>query len=173
MPKRQDNPFLILLACLACVYSAGAMAAIVYFNSSYVHSVPIPIPAIHVEILEPPQPEPVFVPPETAIAVPLQRISAYNAHVAQTDGDPFTSSCGPNLPGQIAVSRDLLFNEAGSKYLCGRTATIVTSRGEVFPDVVVWDTMNARYTLTADILMDEYSDARAFGITTGTLYIHD
>lgn len=98
----------------------------------------------------------------------LGRISAYNAVPSQTEGNPNVSSCGPNQPSQVAVSRDLFFDENGTKHLCGTTGTIVTYRGEIF-DVVIWDTMNPRFTESADILMTSIDSARQFGITSGFL----
>lgn len=105
----------------------------------------------------------------------LQRVSAYNAVPAQTEGDPNVSSCGPNLERQIALSRDLFFDEFGRKHLCGRRVTLITSRGEVFHDYVVWDTMAPRFTDTADILLEgtDPSNAFAFGITKATLIFLD
>lgn len=107
--------------------------------------------------------------------IPLVRVSAYNAVPRQTQGDPNVSSCGPNRPNQIAVSRDLFFDEQGRKHLCGKTATVVTDRGEKFKEYVIWDTMAPRFTQTADILLPtlDESEAYAFGIATGILVIHD
>lgn len=107
--------------------------------------------------------------------VELRRISAYNPVPRQTDGDPSVSSCGANKPRQIAVSQDLFFDGNGRKHLCGRRVTLVTDRGEVFSDYVIWDTMNARYSTTADVLLPHEDEAEAFlfGVTTGYMIIHD
>lgn len=112
-------------------------------------------------------------PPVPSVEVPLHRVSFYNAVPWQTDGDPNVSSCGPNIPNQIAVSRDLFFDENGSKHLCGVTVTVITDRGEEFRDYTIWDTMNARYTNTADILIDSVDEAMVLGITTGRLLFYD
>jgi hypothetical protein len=104
----------------------------------------------------------------------IGRISAYNPVPRQTWGDPNVSSCGPNLERQIAVSRDLFFDEQGRKHLCGARVTVVTDRGEVFEDYIIWDTMNPRFRNTVDIMLPhtDESEAFAFGITTGVVYIY-
>ena len=106
--------------------------------------------------------------------VPLRRISAYNAVPRQTDGDPSISSCGANLPRQVAVSRDLFFDSDGRKHLCGAVVTVISDRGEVFENYVVWDTMHQRFTETVDVLWhnNDEGEAYAFGITTGHLIFH-
>lgn len=112
---------------------------------------------------------------EPSLVVEVSRISAYNAVPRQTDGDPTISSCGPNLERQVAVSRDLFFDEFGTKHLCGKTVTVLTERGEVFEDYVIWDTMSERFTKTVDILLPtlDESVAFSFGVTSGVLYFYD
>lgn len=152
---------MILLAFL--IYSVSLLVFLNVKNQRVV--IPLPTPEVHVFEYEKI--------PKVYVEVPLYRVSAYNPVPRQTDGDPTISSCGPNRERQIAVSRDLFFDENGRKHLCGVVATVVTNRGEVFEDYVIWDTMNPRYTNTADILfptLDE-SVAYAFGITQGTLLI--
>lgn len=107
-------------------------------------------------------------------SITLDRVSVYNAVPRQTAGDPTVSSCGANLPRQIAVSRDLFFDSEGRKHLCGTVVSVITDRGEVFEDYVIWDTMAPRFTNTADILWhnNDEGEAYAFGITTGQLHIH-
>lgn len=105
-------------------------------------------------------------------SVPLQRISAYNPLPWQTDADPYTSSCGPNRPDQIALSQDLFF-ENGRK-ICGTEVTLlVVEEGRVVEsyDRVVWDTMNIRYTATADMYLpeDRVEEAMAWGVRRGLL----
>lgn len=104
----------------------------------------------------------------------LERVSAYNAVPRQTSADPSTSSCGPTIPGTVALSQDLFFREDGHKYRCGQRVTILTDRGEVFPNLVVWDTMNPRYSLTADVLWPNNNEDEAyeFGISEGWLVFH-
>lgn len=111
----------------------------------------------------------------TFTEIPVTRISAYNPVPRQTDGNPDISSCGPNLPRQIAVSRDLFFDENGRKHLCGRMASVITDRGEVFRDYVIWDTMNPRYSRTIDVMFDtrDESVAWSFGVTKGVLIMYD
>ena len=111
--------------------------------------------------------------PTPVVEVPLNRISFYNAVPWQTEGDPNVSSCGPNRQKQIAVSRDLFFDENGRKHLCGVTVTVITDRGEEFRDYVIYDTMHPRYTNTADILIDSVEEALVLGVTTGRLLFHD
>lgn len=106
----------------------------------------------------------------------IDRISFYNPVPAQTDATPEYSSCGPNKEKQIALSRDLFFDENGSKHLCGKKVLIVTDRGEVFEDYIIWDTMNARFSNTVDIMLphEDYNEAFDLGVTSGVLYIfHD
>lgn len=105
----------------------------------------------------------------------LQRISAYNPVPRQTDASPDISSCGPNVERQVAISQDLFFDENGRKHLCGQRVTIVTDRGEVFEDYIIWDTMNVRYTNTVDVFLptENEDEAFAFGITKGVLYMYD
>jgi hypothetical protein len=104
----------------------------------------------------------------------ITRISAYNPVPRQTQGNPNVSSCGPNLERQIAVSRDLFFDEQGRKHLCGTRVTVVTDRGEVFADYVIWDTMNPRFRNTVDIMLPHTNEAEAFafGVTSGVVYFH-
>lgn len=123
----------------------------------------IPEPEIQVEILE-----------ETSLKLSVDRISFYNPVYWQTDGDPHISSCGPNVENQIALSRDLFFDENGYKHLCGARVTIITDDGNVFENYVVWDTMNPRFTNTVDIMLPHTDHTEAFnlGVTSGVLYIH-
>lgn len=108
-------------------------------------------------------------------AIPLDRISAYNPVPRQTDASPDISSCGPNLSRQVALSRDIFFDNNGRKHLCGRQVIIITDRGERFKGFTVNDTMNARYTNTVDIMFDteDESTAWAFGVTRGMLIFLD
>jgi hypothetical protein len=107
--------------------------------------------------------------------IPIQRISAYNPVPRQTDDDPNVSSCGPNRPNQIAVSRDMFFDDNGRKHLCGKIVTIFTDRGEVFRNYVIWDTMNPRYNNTIDIMIpsEDESLAFSFGVTSGVMVINN
>jgi hypothetical protein len=104
----------------------------------------------------------------------LTRITAYNPVDWQTWGDPNVSSCGPNQEKQIALSRDLFFDENGRKHLCGKRITIITDRGEIFENYVIWDTMNPRFINTADIMFPEKdpSNALEFGVTAGIIIFH-
>lgn len=124
------------------------------------NAIPVPIPEISVEVLD---------------YLFVDRISAYNPVPRQTDGDPNVSSCGPNREKQIAVSRDLFFDDYGRKHLCGVTVTVVTDRGEVFTDYVIWDTMNPRFNNTIDVMFPHTNEYEAydFGVTTGVLYFHE
>lgn len=109
-----------------------------------------------------------------SVMIPLDRITAYNPVPRQTDGDPNVSSCGANQPKQIALSRDLFFNDDGQKHLCGVRATVITHDGHVFHNYVIWDTMNPVYSQTADVLFNttDESGAFQFGVRQGYLIIH-
>lgn len=107
-------------------------------------------------------------------AIRLERVSAYNAVPRQTDDDPLTSSCGATIPRTVALSRDLFFDGEGHKFRCGQVVSILTDRGELFPNLTVWDTTHSRFFLTADVLWpnDDEGEAYEFGITGGWLIIH-
>jgi hypothetical protein len=120
----------------------------------------LPIPEIEINFNQP--------------TIDLFRISAYNPVDWQTAGDPNISSCGPNLEKQVALSRDLFFDEQGRKHLCGTQVTIITERGEVFENYTVWDTMNPRFSNTVDIMFPEKDPTGAleFGVTSGIIIFH-
>lgn len=85
----------------------------------------------------------------------LSRISAYTNSRNETDNTPFNTSCGHvnDVKNKfiIALSRDLFFRD-GYKWLCGKHATIVYTDGTKI-EGVIYDTMNARYRRTADVLI--------------------
>jgi len=85
----------------------------------------------------------------------LGRISAYTNSRNETDSTPFNTSCGHvnDVKNKfiIALSRDLFFRD-GYKWLCGKHATIVYTDGTKI-EGVIYDTMNARYRRTADVLI--------------------
>lgn len=93
-------------------------------------------------------------------SIELKRITYYQAVAWQTDEDPFTSSCGPNLDKQIAVSRDLM----GSIVNCGDQVQVWSSTHGYIGSFTVWDVTNARFTSTIDILTDNPYD---WGKTSG------
>lgn len=99
----------------------------------------------------------------------LHRVTAYNAVPWQTSSDPEISACGPTRPDQIALSQDLFFRKNGGNR-CGERVEIVLSSGKVIHGVV-WDTMNARYKMAADILMDSVHEAVQFGVKEAELRI--
>ncbi|WP_291511015.1 hypothetical protein [Acidithiobacillus sp.] len=99
----------------------------------------------------------------------LHRVTAYNAVPWQTSSDPEISACGPTRPDQIALSQDLFFRKDGGNR-CGERVEIVLSSGKVVRGVV-WDTMNARYKMAADILMDSVHEAVQFGVKEAELRI--
>lgn len=101
----------------------------------------------------------------TRTHVPLFRITYYNAVPAQTDSDPFTSACGPNLDAQVAVSRDLF----RSALDCG-DKVLVWVDGEYHGQFTVWDTMHPRFTNTLDILTETRFD---WGRSHGYLVVVD
>lgn len=156
----------ISLACYAVLF----LFSQIYSPPEQEPLVEIPIPEVKVEITE----SIVEEEEKSGVIIPLVRISAYNPVPRQTDGDPDISSCGPNLERQIAVSQDLFFDEYGVKHLCGTPVTVITDRGETFEDYVIWDTMNPRYTSTADILIPSTDEALAysFGTSPGILILH-
>ena len=104
-------------------------------------------------------------------AIELDRITAYNAVEAQTDSDPHISSCGTNIPKQVAVSQDILFQTGNKRDMCGREVAIVLEDGTIVYGVV-WDTMNARYKKTADILVDNHQEALEWGVKKGLLIMY-
>ncbi|MGC8503331.1 MAG: hypothetical protein ACP5MM_00870 [Acidithiobacillus sp.] len=97
----------------------------------------------------------------------LQRVTAYNAVPDQTNSDPDIAACGPNRPDQIALSQDLFFRKNGGNR-CGEPVAIVLRSGRVIHGVV-WDTMNPRYHMAADILMGSVSKALDFGVKEAEL----
>jgi len=105
----------------------------------------------------------------------IERITFYNPVVWQTDATPQVSSCGPNLEKQVALSRDIFFNDQGEKHLCGTKVDIITEDGVIFKDYVVNDTMNPRFENTVDIMLPKTRIDEAFnlGIKQGTIIFHD
>lgn len=101
-------------------------------------------------------------PPRTGGWLRLSRISAYTASADETDPTPSIAACGRIRPGGIAVSRDL-FNRGRN---CGKRITVRTDRGTYFSGFI-WDTMNARYRRTADLLVGTRVGAFRFGVTKG------
>ncbi len=97
----------------------------------------------------------------------LHRVSAYNAVAWQTNSNPSMSACGPTRPNQIALSQDLFFRRNGGNR-CGEKVDILLSSGQVVQGVV-WDTMNARYKMSADILMGSVQQAVDFGVQRAEL----
>ncbi|MEM7735857.1 MAG: hypothetical protein AAF267_08705 [Deinococcota bacterium] len=108
--------------------------------------------------------------PKRPEALSISRISFYQAVRAQTDDDPHTAACGRNIGPwvQIAVSRDLL-----QYFPCRSLVRIELDRpvaGVEWFDAIVYDTMNPRFRNTVDVLVSVREPARAYGVTTGTLY---
>lgn len=113
-----------------------------------------------------------------AQAVRLKRLTAYNAVPWQTNSRPFESSCGYNLPDQLALSRDLFFDAAGRKHLCGERVKLLiidpVSREVIdIQERVIWDTMHSRFRETGDLLFDDVAEARRFGVRQGLLVFVD
>jgi 3D (Asp-Asp-Asp) domain-containing protein len=101
----------------------------------------------------------------------LRRVTAYNALPDQTSGNPDIAACGANRPNQIALSQDLFFLKNGGNR-CGERINIVLRSGRVI-DGIVWDTMNSRYHMAADILMGSVQRAIDFGVKQAKLrFIH-
>ncbi|MEY2342904.1 hypothetical protein AB4090_12445 [Acidithiobacillus sp. IBUN Pt1247-S3] len=99
----------------------------------------------------------------------LHRVTAYNAVSWQTSSDPDMSACGPTRPNQIALSQDLFVRRNGSTR-CGEHVDILLSSGQVIHGVV-WDMMNPRYHMAADILMNSIQRAVDFGVQRAELRI--
>ncbi|MFA7495261.1 MAG: hypothetical protein WCY67_02990 [Acidithiobacillus sp.] len=97
----------------------------------------------------------------------LQRVTAYNAVSSQTNNNPGISACGPTRPDQIALSQDLFMRKNGGNR-CGEKIDIILSSGKIIRGVV-WDTMNPRYHMAADILMFNAHQAMSFGVKTAHL----
>lgn len=113
-----------------------------------------------------------------AQAVRLKRLTAYNAVAWQTNSRPFESSCGLNQPDQLAVSRDLFFDEHGRKHLCGQRVKLLiidplTREVIDIQERVIWDTMNSRFQQTGDVLLEDLAEARQFGVRQGLLVFVD
>lgn len=101
----------------------------------------------------------------------LRRVTAYNALPGQTSGNPDIAACGANRPNQVALSQDLFFLKDGGNR-CGERIDIVLRSGRVIHGVV-WDTMNSRYHMAADILMGSVQRAMDFGVKQAKLrFIH-
>lgn len=113
-------------------------------------------------------PEPVV---EVYDGFEVSRITFYNPVWWQTDSTPNASSCGPTVEKQIALSRDLFFDEHGNKYLCGVHVDIITKDGLILEDYVINDTMNARFTDTVDVMLpkDAVQEAFELGVKEGSV----
>ena len=90
-----------------------ALIVILWIGSGLFEKTPPPPEPVQLSV----EPEAVVLPPEPVEEITMKRISAYNPVPRQTTADPSTSSCGPTLPRQIAVSRDYFFDENGRKHL--------------------------------------------------------
>lgn len=109
---------------------------------------------------------------------PIDRLTAYNATPDQTDDDPDIAACGPlahaPLP-VIAVSRDHFLAPDGSKPHCGRQAIVIawdhTNQVVLRERRIIYDTMNARYQRTADLLLpgDDPTPAHHWGVKQGLI----
>lgn len=102
----------------------------------------------------------------------LNRLSFYNLVSEQTDNTPDIASCGPIKKVKetiIAISQDLFFDKNRRKYLCGKKAKIISDLG-IF-EGVIYDTMNARYKRSADIVVDTYDEAIKLGISKNAILI--
>lgn len=120
---------------------------------------PVPPPDVQIHIVD-------------SKIIELDRVTAYNAVSQQTDSSPEIASCGRNVKNQIALSQDLFFDDYGRKYLCGVEAFLVLESGDVH-QVVIYDTMNRRFSKTADLLLDDYEEALAFGVQRGYIVIRN
>jgi len=106
------------------------------------------------------------------LAKKLDRLSFYNLVPQQTDSTPDIASCGPIKKVKetiIAISQDLFFDKNRRKYLCGKKAKIISDLG-IF-EGVIYDTMNARYKRSADIVVDTYDEAIKLGISKNAILI--
>jgi hypothetical protein len=118
----------------------------------------------------------------------LDRITYYNAVPEQTDDDPFTSACGPNIENQVAISRDIFTKRppvweppavhigpppekrsaqtvihSADRLYCGDVIRIWSDAGYL-GEFIVWDTTHWRWQGTLDILTDGvYSWGRTRG----------
>lgn len=82
-----------------------------------------------------------------------------------------TAACGPNIPNQIALSQNLFFKPNGGNR-CGQEIIIRLSDGQVIHGTV-WDTMNAEWRNSADVLTNGVSRAIDFGDHQGQLIFVD
>lgn len=93
----------------------------------------------------------------------IHRITGYTLAPGETDSTPFIAACGDLHPifgklkrGEVvfAVSQDLLFRY-GKRYICGRKAYLEYRNGKRIYGVI-YDTMNARYSKSIDVLVYQY-----------------
>jgi len=114
-----------------------SMNALVWGNLATTWPQPVALPAPAVEVRERP-------------AVDIHRITHYQAVVGQTDSTPNISSCGPNRPNQVAVSRDLM----GTVVECGTEVMLYSEEDGYLGTFVVWDLTNKRFRSTIDVLTE-------------------
>ena len=113
------------------------------------------------QMVELPTPQPqIFV--EEIIEIP--RITYYQAVFWQTDKNPEVSACGPTKKMQVAVSRDLFQKNVG----CGEKIQVWSDEHGKIGEYTVWDTTNARFSSTVDILVE---DPPHWGKTSGYIII--
>lgn len=99
----------------------------------------------------------------------LTRVTSYNPQVGQTDSDPWTGAAGVRMEeGMIALSRDLL-SRWGGPISYGQTVHFSApgQDSRCNASYVVTDTMNARFSLRADVF--RLSRDRNFSCTNVTM----
>ena len=102
-------------------------------------------------------------------ATQLERLSAYNGVISQTDETPTVASCGEARADGLALSRDLFFDAAGDKHLCGAKVRVLiidpeTEKVEAVETRTVWDTMDERFTKTGDLYFRSRKAAQEWGV---------
>lgn len=95
----------------------------------------------------------------------MARVTYYNPVPSQTDGDPFTSACGPNRGNQVAVSRELFRTTLD----CGDVVSVYVEDAPL-GEYVVWDTMHPRFSRTLDVMTDTSFE---WGKATGYIIVED
>lgn len=135
-------------------------------------------PAAHVKLQKPVQvakPAPVPHKPKKTTAQNNRAFSLkvdvtyYQALPGQTDADPDTAACGPNLRPwlQVALSRDLFIHPNGSRR-CGQRVRLRFSDGQELVGIVN-DTMHQRFRKRVDVLVPSGDNAMAYGRTVAQL----
>lgn len=122
---------------------------------------PAPVPTPH-------KPKKTATPIKEAFGLKVD-VTYYQALPGQTDADPDTAACGPNLQPwvQVALSRDLFIHPNGSRR-CGQKVRLRFSDGQELVGIVN-DTMHQRFRKRVDVLVPSGDNAVAYSRTVAQL----